>query len=55
MTGLQPIVHPNAKKGHTTALFLKIANFNRLSGLAVDGYGREYLPKVLWFGIWTAR
>ena len=54
MTGLQSIVHLNAKK-HSAALFLKIANLNRLSGLAVDGYGREYLPKVLWFGIWTAR
>ena len=30
-----------------TALFLKLANLNRLSGLAVDGYEREYLPKVL--------
>ena len=42
-------------EGHSATWFLKIANFNRLSGLAADRCGREYLAKVLWFGMWTER
>ena len=45
----------SGEEGRSATLFLKIANLNRLSGLAVDGYEREYLPKVLWFGMWTER
>ncbi|MEC7294547.1 MAG: hypothetical protein VXU46_06605 [Planctomycetota bacterium] len=36
-------------EGHSATWFLKIANFNRLSGLAADRCGSEYLPKI--FGL----
>ena len=49
------IVTLTGNEGHSATLFLKITDLNGLSGLAVDGCGREYLPEVLWFGIWTAR
>ena len=45
----------SGEEGRSATLFLKIANLNRLSGLAVDRGEREYLLDVLWFGIWTAR